>query len=144
MLFVTTPPQNLPALLYSDRCQFLCCARLADARLTTEHHYAALPCQRVLQGRPQDIYLMLPAYENTWRSALILLTGTTTALHGQYLDAPFHSPSVHAECSGNGSDALALLTQMFNPLQKEFSVHSASYLAVRAEHYTRVSEIQPA
>jgi hypothetical protein len=86
---------------------------------------------------------MLPAYEDTWWSALIVLTGTTTTPQGQYLDAPFHSPSVHAECSSNSPDALALLAQMFNPLQKVFSVHSASYLAVSAEHYTRVSEMQP-
>ena len=86
---------------------------------------------------------MLPAYEDTWWSALIVLTGTTTTPQGQHLDAPFHSPSVHTECSSNGSDALALLTQMFNPLQKVFSVHSASYPAVSAEHYTRVSEMQP-
>ena len=37
----------------------------------------------------------------------------------------------------------AALTQICNLLQKAFPVHSAPYLAVRVEHYTRVREMQP-
>jgi len=72
-----------------------------------------------------------------------LLTGATAAPQGQDLNAPFDSPSIHAECSSNGSDALALLTQMFYPLQKVFPVHSALYLVMSAEHYTRMREMPP-
>jgi hypothetical protein len=86
---------------------------------------------------------MLPAYEDTRPPALTLVTRTIAAPQGRYFYRPFHSSSVHAEGSGNSTDALALLTQMLDLLQKVFPVHSASYLAVNAEHYTRVRAMQP-
>ena len=81
--FVAPAPKDLGALLFSEGCQLLGRAGLADARLSGQHHQPALAGQGIIQGRSERLHLPLAAYEYVAGRAVVnhlLIAGPVAGL----------------------------------------------------------------